>query len=880
MTSFSSPTTVNWGAGDSADKLVSILLLDDSDLEGTEHFFLDIVQVDGDAVPGGVPRTEIEIRDQYPGELMYVGEPFEIVEDAENNFVDVQIERVGGSAGRVNVTIGTEDIQADNGTDYKRVGSRQLNWKDGETGIRSVRYRAIPDSFTEGDETFEVSVIDGFRNIGPGISTVTIIDGAPPAKAGQVDFVDSVYTGSEADGSVVLTLRRSGGSDGDVMVSVNLVGVTATFPDDGSLPGSEDVSTVAWSDGDTSDKTIILAIEQDSNGSEGQERFDVTLSGPTNGLAIGTANPMASVLIDDSPSMPGIIAFVPELYTVDEAGDQVTLTVTRSGGSDGVVTVDFNVRGGTNTGEATEGADFTLTDPANQTLTWGNGDSAPRSITFDIVDDNLFEGSESFRVSLSNPTGGASFDSVSNLARVNIIDNDPEPSPGTLSFVSDYTVSESMLLVSVEVTRTGGSDGRVTATYSLGDDLDTAIQGQDYGVRALPGGELVWEDGDSTSKFIDIDIALDTVEENDEIFGVVIGRTSGMVAVDDGFSVVTITDTPPPADEVRFVNAADSIAETGDLLNIALQRSGSGVGDVEVFYELISGTATLGSDFNSASGSSGSVFWPSGDLNNKVIEVDILEDLLNEDDETFTVELSIGSGAGNVNLGTPNTTAITIIDVPPPMPGVLQFDPDVYTVAESDGLVELIVTRTGGTDGAASVAFEVIGDTAELGIDFALTEPVSGTLDWPAGDGTSRTITVDVASDALVEGSEEFTVSLSTFTGSAAGSVTTAMVKLMDSTVPTPDTVVFADDNIEVTEDAGFVSLTVQRVGTGTEAVSVSYEITEGTALATADYGISEPLTGTVSWAAGDTADKSIAIDVLSDDLVEVNETFQGNSGS
>ena len=53
---------------------------------------------------------------------------------------------------------------------------------------------------------------------------------------------------------------------------------------------------------------------------------------------------------------------------------------------------------------ATPGLDFTA---KSDTVTWGDGETGIKFIDVDISDDDLAESDETFRIRLSNPTGGA-----------------------------------------------------------------------------------------------------------------------------------------------------------------------------------------------------------------------------------------------------------------------------------------------------------------------------------------------------------------------------------------------------------------------------------------------------------------------------------------
>ena len=80
-----------------------------------------------------------------------------------------------------------------------------------------------------------------------------------------------------------------------------------------------------------------------------------------------------------------------------------------------------------------------------------------------------------------------------------------------------------------------------------------------------------------------------------------------------------------------------------------------------------------------------------------------------------------------------------------------------------------------------------------------------------------------------------------------------------------------------MTENAGSVVLTVNRVNLGGgfgAAASVSYATQASTALAGTDFVAT---TGTLSWAAGDSAPKTITIPVVNNSVAEGSEVFRVN---
>ncbi|MGA9997243.1 MAG: HYR domain-containing protein [Pyrinomonadaceae bacterium] len=117
---------------------------------------------------------------------------------------------------------------------------------------------------------------------------------------------------------------------------------------------------------------------------------------------------------------------------------------------------------------------------------------------------------------------------------------------------------------------------------------------------------------------------------------------------------------------------------------------------------------------------------------------------------------------------------------------VIQFNSPTYSVNESGGAATLIITRGGNTSGAASVNYATSDGSAVQKSDYIIK---LGTLQFAAGE-TSKTLQVPIIDDAYVEGDEQFTVTLSSPTGSNAfiGSNATTSVNIMDNDITAPTT--------------------------------------------------------------------------------------------
>jgi len=319
-----------------------------------------------------------------------------------------------------------------------------------------------------------------------------------------------------------MTLTRTGGSDGQVSVQYDTASAsTATTGSDYTGGGS---GTLTWTAGDDSAKSLSINLIDDAQ-VEGTEIIQLTLSNPSGGATLGSPIHATVTLADNDVStpvtppdvttpepetpatQPGVLQFAAATYSANESDGELTnLTVTRTGGSDGSVTVPYFI---TNESTATEGSDYTS---ASDKLTWNEGDTKPKSLSLTIIDDNEDENDETVKLTLGNPTGGASLGSQT-TATLSLTDNDtaaPVSPAGSLQFSAQtYLVKETDgELDNIIVTRTGGSSGSVSVEYLATAD-GSATVGSDY---TNASGTLTWAEGDNEPKPLTL-----TLKDDDEL---------------------------------------------------------------------------------------------------------------------------------------------------------------------------------------------------------------------------------------------------------------------------------------------------------------------------------------------------------------------------
>ena len=344
--------------------------------------------------------------------------------------------RSGSLNGPASVNYNTSSGTATSGEDYTAV-SGVLTWADGEGGSKSIVIPIINDTLVENPETFNLTLSSPSDSLvlGQSDSNITILS---DDSAGTVSWDNLSYTVNEKGGSLTVTASRSDGTGGAVTVEYTTSNGTATAGQDYTATSG----ILSWADGEGGSKSVSIPIIADSL-EELDETFTLSLSNPTNNLTLSQSDATVTIVNDTSP---GTIAFETLSLNVAE-GNQAILTVIRTGGGDGPVTVDFATQNGT----ASSGEDY---NAQTGTLSWGDQDTAPKTISITTLKDStLNEPDESFTVHLSNVTGQATLaDAVS--ATVTVTD-----ATEALSDIPNLTPNQKSLAGALDKACAGGAAG-------------------------------------------------------------------------------------------------------------------------------------------------------------------------------------------------------------------------------------------------------------------------------------------------------------------------------------------------------------------------------------------------------------------------------------
>ncbi|CAM3828801.1 ExeM/NucH family extracellular endonuclease [Aeromonas bestiarum] len=209
---------------------------------------------------------------------------------------------------------------------------------------------------------------------------------------------------------------------------------------------------------------------------------------------------------------------------------------------------------------------------------------------------------------------------------------------------------------------------------------------------------------------------------------------------------------------------------------------------------------------------------------------------------------------------------LVAIQYPLPPAGVLSLESAVASVEEGSTLT-LSVARRDGTHGEASVSYRISYGSADAN-DVA---PLTGTLNWAAGQSDSQPISIPVKSDTLHEGDETFTLELFDASGATLGEQRQTLVTVKDKLAPS--TIALARASMTVNEGQWFAEIPVVRSGDLSKPARAQLGL-EGV---TARWGLDflPWFSQSVSWAAGEGGSKSVKVLIIDDWFVEPTEQFR-----
>jgi Calx-beta domain len=438
--------------------------------------------------------------------------------------VQVEITRSENALGEAAIAISTMDSTAFASSDYEAL-SEILIFSEGELS-KSLSIPIIDNAIFENQETLFISL----TSLTEGAITVdntmkiTILDDDILPEAGEISLVvDNMVIPEESD-DIVFALQRSPDAVGEVKVNWKVEDNSAIS----DILVDSNSGTVLFEAGEIYKSISINLLKESSQFNGLTNNICINLSLGSAGAHLSDKQFCMTLQETDQPPEAGYIAFSGSSYQVVE-GDTAIITLNRLFAS--TVTKDLPIHVHTESIKAKADLDFLGLNQEINLLT----EETSTSITIETINDDVFEGTEHYLLSIENEGSIAT-------VPIYILDDESEPSEsGLFRFSSEqYTVNEDEGTVTIVIQRVLGFSGEILLAVNTEDG--TAKASQDYnGDSKL----LAFEDGEK-SKTIEINIHTDSASYEEKSFSISLYSATNNLLLTPNTALVTINNTDLP----------------------------------------------------------------------------------------------------------------------------------------------------------------------------------------------------------------------------------------------------------------------------------------------------------------------------------------------
>ena len=636
---------------------------------------------------------------------------------------------------------------------------------------------------------------------------------------------------SVTEGSTAITLTATLSGSTYEETTIILDGIGSATP---SLDYS--FSNIKIAAGETTGFISFIPLSDDLY--EGDETAIVSISTVSGGGAKESGDQSVTVEIIDAESAP-TVTLSPSTSSVTEGDSALTMTASLSVATTADVTVTLDT-----SGTAIEGTDY-----SNISDIIVSAGSTTGTATFTSIDDNVYEGTETAKVTIGSVSGGsASAASSEIIASISLADDESAPTVSLSS--SDTSVKEDGSAITVTVTLANIADEDVIVSLNTS---GTATDGTDYEIISditIPAGLV-----SGTGQITPID---DLVSEGVETLIVSLGTLSGADATlgsPSGLTLSLIDDDVPNI----TLSASDISIKEDSTSSLTLTVAASMIATEDIVVTLgAAGTATSGTDYTALPSTVTIAAGETTATTFFALKDDALYDAAS--DETAIISITNVDGGNALESGDQLVT-LTIVDNE--SAPTVTLTSDVTTVAEDGGTGVLTATLSNATYEDVTVGFDFNG-TATAGIDYdtdLLTEIII------LAGSTTGTASGTSLSDDLYEGDETAIVSISTVSGGGAkeSGDQSVTVEIIDAeSAPT----VTLSSNVSSLAESGETAIITATLSVATyEDVTVVLDAS-GTALYDTDYTYQTVITIPAGATQGTASGASI-----DDDIYEGNET-------
>jgi hypothetical protein len=329
---------------------------------------------------------------------------------------------------------------------------------------------------------------------------------------------------------------------------------------------------------------------------------------------------------------------------------------------------------------------------------------------------------------------------------------------------------------------------------------------------------------------------------------------------------------------VQFSSSSYSMGADQGSVGLTIYRLGGGAGNITVDYATSDGLAVAGLDYTSVSGT---LAWTANDVSPRTVTVPLLfTNTILKANRQFLVSLS--NATGGATLGDASAALVVILN---PVVNTAVFNAPNYAVTNAATNAVFTLNRLGNGNGPLTVYFSTRSGTATIGTDYVAVNPENlptstvTPVTWADGDLSPKTATVQILNSASTS-NKTFVVALNDglaprIAGSGAPPYSRAGVVILSTNTTSSAGILaitgytgnvtagFADTGAAYTVVAtsGSATFQVARTQGSSGPVSISYATTvAGTAAPGVDY---TAVSGTLSWADGDTTNKTFTVPII-----------------
>lgn len=571
-----------------------------------------------------IARSPLE-DDNDPAIVQFLSATETFVEGALISHVGV-VKRTGNTSLTSSVLLDSVEETATEGYDYT-LDNVALEFAPG-VNYAKFKFYTWNDNTAEEQETFSAVLSSPVNTELGDISEVSIIINDDDSLTNDPDtgFISSNPIGweslyqlaNEADESTTIVLHRPEDVVGEFSVSVSATLLTHLANEEVTLSSS----LLEFSETDEF-KEVILNFSND-NLWKGTEYVSVRLE-HSDTIEIMPEYAAMTVGIEDDDAPDRRIGFQQTNYTVSEGVGSIDLLLVRNLPDIEPVDVTVEYWGGS----AINGDDFIF----EKTVITLQPEDTQAVIPVTIIDNDDVNPYGNLDFLLKISTDNASTLGDNEFATVEIEDND--------SFTGEVSFSESIVYVdetagtmTIAVERSGDLSGAARVYIDVFDELSAeniATLGTDY---AFTSTELYFEPGENT-KFVSVNILDDDIDELEESFGLGISAEFPELFGETTYIEVIINANDGPAGQVSFSSAQSSVNENAGSVEITLIRSGGNNGNITISLAATADTAET-SDFTF---NAQTINFADGEME-KTVSVTIIDDDVDESDESFTISLS------------------------------------------------------------------------------------------------------------------------------------------------------------------------------------------------------------------------------------------------